>query len=112
MTLDERERLHRFLAENVMGWVQGLDGRWYQDGVLARGSSWSPLNRLRDCELFLDKLERDGWRMNMRYDPSVKQWNVELDNFQHGYLTCIYEQHARLTDALCVAVARAYKRTS
>ncbi len=108
MTDNQRAQLNRFLAERVMGWVEGeLNGnqvyRSYE-GCEMFVNAWNPCELLRYCEPLLDKIERDKW-----------YWS--LDNADDGGYGCHAWNHedygygwskSSRTEALCLAIARLY----
>lgn len=108
MTDNQRAQLNRFLAERVMGWVEGeLNGnqvyRSYE-GCEMFVNAWNPCELLRYCEPLLDKIGRDKW-----------YWS--LDNADDGGYGCHAWNHedygygwskSSRTEALCLAIARLY----
>lgn len=105
MTDDQRERLNRFLVENVMGWRQ-IETWWVSpEGFnVIYVKEYQPVVCLRDCEPLLDKIEED-------------KRHYSFDNVTDGGYGCHvwgqphsghgWSKDSR-TEALCLAIARCY----
>lgn len=113
MTPTQREQLNRFLAEKVMGWAEGEyehDGVYRSEaGIECFVAHWNPLFLLQDCTLLLDKIERDGWDIWAEFDQQSKLWTWQIVrvNDTHDDGPCVENSTSR-TEALCLAIARAY----
>jgi len=108
MTPAQREQLNRFLAEKVMGWTEGEyehDGMYRSaSGIECFVAHWNPLLLLRDCTLLLDKIEQD---------KHYWTWKKPEGG---GCMFCLWGKTRfaeewsldSRTEALCLAIARAY----
>lgn len=111
--IQRREPLNRFLAETVMGWDSKLWGYLGLAYERTTGSiwshEWSPTSVWRDCEPLLNKIEQDGWEWSAR---NVKR--VDSGAYYEFALTKTIDAHLIVarsesrTEALCLAIARAY----
>lgn len=125
MTDDQCDRLNRFLAERVLGWkfdqpppdrsyycrmAKTLDAPVW---ISLPGGKWkcglcngSPdFGRWADCEPLLDKIERDGW--HWLWQPATHPAGQYLATIFKGDAEHQYQSNIR-TEALCLAIARAY----
>lgn len=114
MTDDQRAQLNRFLAERVMGWVEGeLNGnqvyRSYE-GCEMFVNAWNPCELLRYCEPLLDKVEQDGWNWELGCSspyPDEYSYFCCIHNGKHDG-TGTWQRGNSRTEALALAIAKAY----
>lgn len=94
MTPAQHDSRNRFLAERVLGCPPS-------DHVLP---DFSCLNS--NIDNLLDKIEKDGWRWRMQWDGNdIAQHLVCLLHPDHAMVS---DRSYQLTEALCLAIARAY----
>lgn len=126
MTDDQRDKLNRFLAERVLGWkfnqpppdrsyycrmAKTLDAPVW---ISMPGGEWqcglcngSPdFGRWADCEPLLDKIERDGWKWMFSGRIVGETYEFSMSRDIGGEI--ISQESSARTEALCLAVGRAY----
>ena len=138
MTDDQCDRLNRFLAEKVIGIVVGkievLNDRYpygyrldnadgtpyaYPGGGLhgwgyqhSEDAAWFYCPKFctswADCEPLLDKIERDGWKWMLAGEMFVGRERYEFAISKGTGGTIISQASSSRTEALRLAVGRAY----
>lgn len=110
MTSEKRDKLNRFLAEKVMGWTIT---RYYcfPPGLPSEANvahyKLPDFGKWADCEPLLDKIEQDGWAWKLGTSLYVLDGGGYWCQLAKGQLVRYRQAHIR-TEALCLAIARAY----
>lgn len=99
MTDDQRDKLNRFLAVEVLK-VHTCQYGYIED--VPDFSKWA------DCEPLLDKIERDGWKWMLAGEMLVGGERYECAISKGTGGTIISQASSSRTEALCLAVGRAY----
>ncbi len=125
MTPQQRDALNRFLAETVLGWQFGQpppDGFFCRSAQtmdapvwIKKPSGWQcglcdsipDFTQWVDCKPLLDKIEEDGWCWS--WLSSTRDYMVTVYRRDGGAKKKgVSEISTDRTEALCLAIARAY----
>lgn len=111
MTDNQRDKLNRFLAERVLGWTVTAY-YCYPPGLSPESNvahyRLPTFESLADCEPLLNKIERDGWKWMLAGEMFVGRERYEFAISKGTGGTIISQASSSRTEALRLAVGRAY----
>ena len=84
------DQIEKVFAEDVLGWEydeapRGYNSHWNKpdgDTVMDDPDFWSPLTRLDDCMLGVEKVVENGWLFTLSYEPTVP-WEAYFEDFDN-----------------------------
>ena len=99
----EVDAINRFLATNVMGWVQSPQVQFDGGVIIFNDKVVDFVHQWPDCERLLNQIEQDGWRWYWRCERKYQFTMYKVED-----MGAVIEIADTRTAAMCRAVARAY----